>query len=84
MYSGSKYVVLNHWSSTRLGQVCPFELKGRGIGVVADKEAFSLRTTNIFLQRQYVVAPCLNAPVGIVFGLQSECVCFPSTHKLVT
>jgi uncharacterized membrane protein len=57
----------------------------RGLGGgVADKEEYSIHTTNIISQRQYFVARCLSSYVSNVFELRSMCVCFPSTRKLVT
>jgi hypothetical protein len=64
----------------------PLELKGkgfRGVGGVADKEAYTVHTVNIISQRQYFVARCLISYVGNAFGLHSICICFPSTRKLV-
>jgi hypothetical protein len=55
-----------------------------GLGGVADKEAYTARAVNITSQRYYFVARCLSSYIGNVFGLRSACVCFPSTHKVVT
>jgi hypothetical protein len=63
----------------------PLEIKGkgiRGVGGVADKEAYSVRT--IVSQRQFFVPRCLISFVGSVFGLRCICVCFPSARKLAT
>jgi hypothetical protein len=57
----------------------PLELKDKGIkavGGIADKEAYTVHTTNIVSQRQYIVARCLSSYVGNVFGLHSVCVSF--------
>jgi hypothetical protein len=65
----------------------PLEVKAkgiRGVGGVADKEAYTVHTINITSQWQYFVACCLNSYASNVFGLCSICVCFPSTGKLVT
>jgi hypothetical protein len=51
------------------------KLKGKGIRGMegsADKEAYTVRTTNIISQRQYFVARCLISYVGNVFGLHSR------------
>jgi hypothetical protein len=56
----------------------------RKVGVVADKEAYTVHTENSFSQRQCFAARCLSSCVGNVFGLHCICVCFPYTHKLET
>jgi hypothetical protein len=59
----------------------PLEVKSkgiRGVGGVADKEAYTVHTINIS-QRQYFVAHCLSSCVGNVFGSHSMCVCLVST-----
>jgi hypothetical protein len=56
----------------------------RGMGGVADKEAYTVHAMHTIFQRQYFVAHCLISYIGNVFGLHSTCVCFPSTRKLVT
>jgi hypothetical protein len=64
----------------------PLEIKGnwiRGVGGVADKEAYTVHTINIISQRLYFVARCLSSYVRNV-SLHSTCVCFPSIRKLVT
>jgi hypothetical protein len=48
------------------------EVKGkaiRGVGGVADKEAYGVHTINIISQQQYFIARCLSSCVGNVFGL---------------
>jgi hypothetical protein len=57
----------------------PSEVKGkgiRGVGAVADKEAYSVHTVDIISQRQYFAARCLVSYVGNMFGLHSFIVCF--------
>lgn len=51
---------------------------------VADKEAYTIHTTNINLQDQYFVAQRLISCVCNVFRLHSKWVSIPSTRKLVT
>jgi hypothetical protein len=60
------------------------EVKGKGIRGVADKEAYTVHTTNIISQRQYFVVRCLTSYVGNVFGLHTVCVFLLYTYKLVT
>jgi hypothetical protein len=52
------------------------------MGRVADKETYC-PYNNIISQWQYFVARYLSSYVGNVFGVDSICVCFPSTRKLV-
>jgi hypothetical protein len=50
----------------------PLEVKGKGIkgvGGVADKEAYTVHTINIISQRLYFVARCLIPYVNNAFGL---------------
>jgi hypothetical protein len=57
----------------------PLEVTGkgtRGVGGVADKEAYAVHTINIISLRQYFVARCLSSYVRNALGLRSICVCF--------
>jgi hypothetical protein len=47
----------------------PLEVKGKGIGGVADKEAHTVHSFSIISQQQYFVARCLISYIGTVMPL---------------